>query len=84
MVCACMCSHYYKVFNRFFFTMSMYSGIQLKVPSSLCFMFIKHLNSGILFVNTTHVHVLTDALVVLRMTARYVAYRKLSILVCSL
>ena len=33
--------------------MSMYSGIQLKVPSSLCFMFIKHLNSGILFVNTT-------------------------------
>ena len=44
-------------------------------------MFIKHLNSGILFVNTTPVRVLTDVLVVLHITARYAAYRKLSILV---
>ena len=66
--------------------MSMYSGIQLKMLSTLCFMFIKHLNSGILFVNTADVciRVLTDALAVLRITARCAAYRKLSILVKAL
>ena len=65
--------------------MSMYSGIQLKVLSSLCFMFIKHLNSGILL-STQHmyVRVLTDVLVVLRITVSYAAYGKLSILVKAL
>ena len=47
-------------------------------------MFIKHLNTGIFFLNTTHVRVLTDALVVLRIIARYAAYRKLSLLVKAL
>ena len=44
-------------------------------------MFIKHLNSGILFVNITLVRILTAAL---RMTARSAAYGKLSILVKAL
>ena len=47
----------------FLYDVNVYSGIQFKELSSLCFMFIKRLNSGILFVNTTHVRVLTDALV---------------------
>ena len=68
----------------FLYDVNVYSGIQLKELSSLCFMFIKHLNSGILFLNTTHVRVLTDVLVVLRIIARYAAYRKLSLLVKAL
>ena len=57
-----------------------HSGIQIKTPSSLCF--LKHLKSGIPFVCMTQAHVLMDMLAV-RM-ARYTAYRKFSIQVKAL
>ena len=41
----------------------MYSGIQIKAPSNVCF--INHLKSRILFVYVTHAHVLMSMLVAL-------------------